>query len=106
MSTTQAQAAVMESTARKFEQAGQDLEGMLSRLLGELEGLRQAWQGAGGRSFEQVKQAWARDQRMLHSVLEETASAVRSSGRRYDASDAAAADRVVRSGRGGLELPL
>src|SRR5262245_13122807 len=93
VSTTQAQAAVMESTARKFEQANQDLEAMLSRLLGELEGVRQAWQGAGGRSFEQVKQAWARDQRALHGALAETASAVRTSGRRYDASDAAAAER-------------
>jgi WXG100 family type VII secretion target len=106
VSTTQAQAAVMESTARRFEQAGEDLAGMLSRLLSQLEGLRQAWQGAGGRSFEQVKQAWARDQRALHSALEETAAAVRTSGRRYEAADAAAADRVVGGGRGGLDLPL
>jgi WXG100 family type VII secretion target len=103
---TQAQAAVMESTARKFEQANQDLEGMLGRLMGELEILRRAWQGAGGRTFEQVKQAWAADQRALHRALAETAVAVRTAGRGYATSDTEAADRVGATHRGGLSLPL
>ena len=55
MATTQAQAAVMRQTADKFDQVNQTLQTMLRSLLGELEGLRTQWQGAGGRSFEQVK---------------------------------------------------
>jgi WXG100 family type VII secretion target len=106
VSTTQAEAAVMEATARRFEQAAQDFDGMLSRLLRELEVLRTAWQGAGGRSFEQVKQAWAEDQRALLRALAETATALRTAGLRYDAADTAAADRVVATQRGGLTLPL
>jgi len=103
---TQAQAAVMESTARKFEQANQELEAMLGRLLNELEILRSAWQGHGGRSFEEVKQAWAADQRTLHRALGETAAAIRTAGRGYTTSDTDAADRVSATHRGGLSLPL
>jgi WXG100 family type VII secretion target len=103
---TQAQAAVMEYTARKFEQANEQLEAMLSRLLHELEGLRTAWQGAGGYSFEQVKQAWADDQRALHRALGETSAAIRTAGRGYAASDVEAAHRIAAAHRGRIDLPL
>lgn len=105
MATTQAQAAVMEATAQKFDQADQALSGVLGRLLSELEVLRTQWQGAGGRSFEAVKQAWAEDQRALHQALGETATAIRTSGRQYHTSDAAAADRIT-THRPSLDLPL
>jgi len=106
MSTTQAQAAVMAATATKFDQVNQSLQGTLKRLLTELEILRTQWQGAGGASFEQVKLAWAEDQQTLHQALGETATAIRTSGRQYQTSDTAAADRFGGSRRGGLELPL
>ena len=102
---TQAQAAVLESTAKKFEQTNHELEGMLTRLLGELDVLRTAWQGRGGRTFDEVKRAWAEDQRALHRALGETAEAVRTAGRSYATSDTDAADRVAASHR-GLSLPL
>jgi WXG100 family type VII secretion target len=102
---TQAQAAVLESTAKKFEQTNHELEGMLTRLLSELDVLRTAWQGRGGRSFDEVKQAWAADQRALHRALGETAEAVRTAGRGYTTSDTDAAERVAASHR-GLTLPL
>jgi WXG100 family type VII secretion target len=104
MSTTQAQAAVMETTATKFEQVNQSLEGTLKQLLGELEVLRTQWQGAGGASFDQVKLAWAEDQEALHRALSETATAIRTSGRQYQTSDSSAADRLRASV--GPRLPL
>src|SRR5207244_7377436 len=75
VATTAAQAAVMRQTADKFDQANQSLQTMLRSLLGELEVLRTQWQGAGGSSFEQVKQAWAEDQQALQQALGETATA-------------------------------
>lgn len=105
MATTQAQAAVMETTARKFDQVNQSLSGILSRLLIELEVLRTQWQGAGGASFEQVKQAWAEDQETLHRALGETATAIRTSGREYQTSDSAASDRLA-ARRPSVTLPL
>lgn len=102
---TQAHAAVMERVARKFEQANQDLEAMLGRLMVELDVLRSAWQGAGGRSFEEVKRAWAGDQRALHRALGETAAAIRSAGATYRSSDEAAQARVLATHR-TIELPL
>ncbi|MEN3309480.1 MAG: hypothetical protein V7603_5682 [Micromonosporaceae bacterium] len=103
--TTQAQAAVMESTAAKFEHVNQSLEGMLKRLLGELEVLQTQWVGHGGTTFEQVKLAWSADQETLHRALGETATAIRTAGRQYQTSDSAAADRLG-AHRGGLSLPL
>ncbi|WP_213451508.1 WXG100 family type VII secretion target [Rhizomonospora bruguierae] len=107
MPETRAQAAVMAQTAAKFEQVDDSLQAMLRRLLAQLEGLRTAWQGTGGRSFEQVKVAWSEDQTALHRALRETASAIRTAGHQYDATDTEAASRVGATGRrGGLTLPL
>jgi WXG100 family type VII secretion target len=105
VATTQAQAAVMQQTAERFDQANQSLQAMLRSLLGELEGLRTQWQGAGGASFEQVKLAWSEDQQTLQQALAETATAIRTSGRQYTVTDSAAADRLG-GHRGGLQLPL
>jgi WXG100 family type VII secretion target len=106
MATTQAQADVMAQTAARFDQVNLSLEAMLRRLMSELDALRTQWQGAGGRSFEQVKSAWARDQELLHRTLAETATAIRQSGTRYDATDGVAAQRLAPTTGGGLTLPL
>ena len=105
VSQTQAEAAVMQQTAAKFEQVDQSLQSMLSGLLAELEVLQTAWRGAGGRSFEQVKQAWSQDQSNLQRALRETATAIRTAGQHYDSSDSDAASRVATTNR-GIQLPL
>jgi WXG100 family type VII secretion target len=106
MSTTQAQAAIMERTAARFEQANDVLQATLSRLMSQLEVLRTQWQGAGGRSFEQARQAWAADQAALQRALLQTAAAIRTSGQRYQATDTEAAARFARTDRPHLDLPL
>lgn len=105
VSQTQAESAVMQQTARKFEQVDESLQSMLSRLMNELEGLQTAWQGAGGRSFTQVKQAWQQNQTTIQRALRETASAIRTSGQHYDTSDSEAASRVGAVNR-SIQLPL
>ena len=94
MAVSQTSTELMESTARRFDDVNRALDGMLRRLMGELDGLRSQWTGAGGRSFEQVKQAWAADQEKMHRALAETATAIRTAGREYAAADSAAASRV------------
>jgi WXG100 family type VII secretion target len=106
VSQTKAEAAVMQQTAAKFEQVDQSLQSMLTGLLAELEVLQQAWRGAGGRSFEQVKQQWSQDQAALHRALRETAGAIRTAGRQYDVSDDEVSSRVAGTNRGGIQLPL
>jgi ESAT-6 family protein len=103
VSGTQAQAAVMHQVAAKFDQANRSLEGMLSRLMRELDGLQSQWVGRGGRSFDQVRLAWAEDQKRLHTALAETASAIRSAGKVYTVTDDEAANRFTQS---GITLPL
>jgi WXG100 family type VII secretion target len=95
----------MQQTAAKFEQVDQSLQSMLSGLMAELETLQHAWRGAGGRSFEQVKQQWSQDQAALQRALRETAGAIRTAGQQYDASDSEAASRVATTNR-GIQLPL
>jgi len=104
--TTQAQQAELAAAARRFEDVNGELQGMLKLLLDELSGLREGWQGAGGRSFEAVKEAWSRDQTALHRNLLETAEAIRSSGRNYTAVDADASQRMTVVSGGGRALPL
>ncbi len=94
MAQTQAEAAVMESAAGKFERVDDSLQSMLTRLLNELEALQTAWRGAGGTSFTQVKQAYEANQKALSRALRETASAIRTSGTQYTATDQESASQV------------
>jgi ESAT-6 family protein len=102
---TQAESAVMASTAAKFENANNSLQAMLKTLISELSTLSGAWKGLGAMEFEKVKQQYAADLQTLNKALSETAEAIRSSGMSYDASDAGAAARVTKSG-GSYQLPL
>jgi len=102
---TQAESAVMASTAAKFENANNSLQAMLKTLMSELSTLSGAWKGLGAMEFEKVKQQYAADLQTLNKALSETAEAIRSSGMSYDASDAGAAARVTKSG-GSYQLPL
>lgn len=95
----------MESTANKFEGVDEGLNSMLSRLMNELEVLQTSWQGAGGRSFTQVKEAYQANQKKLSMALRETASAIRSSGSNYTATDESSSSRV-NSIDTGMNLPL
>jgi WXG100 family type VII secretion target len=105
MSQTEAQSAMMEQTAGKFESSNSDLQTMLRNLLNQLEALQGSWAGRGAQSFHTVKQRWADDTAKLQQALLETAGAIRSSGRNYDATDSEASGRM-NSISGGPSLPL
>jgi WXG100 family type VII secretion target len=105
VSQTKAEAAVMNSTAAKFEQSNDSLQGMLKELMSKLQGLESSWRGEGGTVFTQVKGDWARNQAQLSVALADTAQAIRDSGTGYDASDSQAASRLNASNQ-GLQLPL
>jgi WXG100 family type VII secretion target len=102
---TQAESAVMASTAAKFEQVNDSLQTMLSTLMSELSVLSTTWKGLGATAFEQVKQQYAADLKSLNQALGETATSIRESGAGYDASDSDAASRVSKTG-GNFNLPL
>ena len=101
VSSTQAEAAVMEQVAGRFDDVHRSLRTTLTTLMREVESVRPAWQGRGAASFEQVSLAWAEDQRTLLRALEETASAIRTAGRVYTATDDEA-ERRMRT----VSLPL
>nr|WP_203680109.1 WXG100 family type VII secretion target [Actinoplanes siamensis] len=105
MAYTQAQSAVMVSTAAKFDQVNGALQQMLSTLMSELSMLNGAWKGLGASAFEQVRTQYAADLRSLNSALAETAESIRASGAGYQAADSEAASRVARTG-GTFTLPL
>lgn len=96
----------MARTADRFESVNQALDTMLSRLMTELDQLRSQWQGAGGRTFDETRREWAHDQDRLHRALAETATAIRTAGRDYSASDTHAAQRLRSKVPASLSLPL
>ena len=102
---TQAESAVMASTAAKFDQVNGALQSMLSTLMSELSVLGGSWKGLGASAFEQVKSQYAADLRSLNNALAETAEAIRASGAGYQVTDSDAASRVARTG-GTFTLPL
>lgn len=103
---TEAQSAVMASTAAKFNNVNDSLQSMLSTLMSELSVLSSTWKGLGATAFEQVKQQYAADLKALNQALSETATAIQQSGAGYDTTDTSAASRVANSGGGGVQLPL
>ena len=102
---TQAESAVMASTAAKFDNVNDSLQSMLSTLLSELSTLESTWKGLGAAAFEQVKQQYAADQKSLNQALSETAVSIRESGTSYDSTDTSAASKLSSSG-GSFSLPL
>lgn len=106
VSTTEAEAAVMEQVAGRFERTNSALQSMLSSLMNNLEPMQSRFVGAGGSSFTQVKLTWQQDMEKINRALSETASAIRSSGQNYTSSDQAAQQRVAATNRGGVSLPL
>lgn len=103
MSATLAEAAVMAQVASRFDDAHASLDKVLSDLMVEVDSVRGAWVGRGGTSFQQVSEVWGREQRRLLGALAETASAIRTAGTSYAATDDAAADRMRMP---SLTLPL
>ncbi|GAA1417063.1 type VII secretion system ESX-1 WXG100 family target CFP-10 [Catellatospora coxensis] len=106
MAETASEAAIMASTAGKFDSANDDLQTMLSSLLSELEMLQTSWVGRAGSSFEQVKIAWSQDQKALHQALAETSKAIRTAGQEYSRADEEQAGRVASKNTGGVSLNL
>ena len=94
MSGTQAEAAVMAQVSSKFDDVHASLNKILSDLMVEVDSVQSAWVGRGGASFQQVSQAWGRDQQRLLTALSETAAAIRTAGTSYAATDDTAADRM------------
>ncbi len=105
MAQTQAQAAVMTSTATKFEDVNQQLQTMLTQLMSQLSVLSTAWKGLGANAFEQVKVQYEADLKSLNAALAQTAGSIRESATGYDATDTEAASRVANTG-GNFSLPL
>jgi WXG100 family type VII secretion target len=95
---------VLESTAKKFEGINSELATMLSNLMAELDALKSAWQGAGGRSFAEVKRKWSEDQDKIHKALAQTAEAIRTSGKTYASTDANTAQTVSASGAANYQI--
>jgi WXG100 family type VII secretion target len=100
--TTQAQEAELNAAAQRFEQVNGELQSMLNTLMRELEVTRAGWQGAGGRTFEQVKLAFKTDQDVLNRNLLETSEGLRTAGRNYNATDIEAAGTMRRAGNTDL----
>jgi len=71
---------------------------MLNQLMDRLSPLQQYWVGAGGSSFQEVRQRFDEDMARLNVALRAIAEAVGSSGRDYAVSDAEMQAEMQRAG--------
>jgi WXG100 family type VII secretion target len=74
------------------------LTSMLTGLMNELTPLASEWQGAGGNSFQQVRDRFDQDMAKLNHSLRSLAEAVGSSGRDYTVSDDEMKSEMERAG--------
>ena len=86
-SVTMVDAAVLVEVATRCDDAAAGLRALLGGLLGRLESGRAAWQGEGGRTFDEVRAAWEDDQETLVAALADTAVMLRATAARYAATD-------------------
>jgi WXG100 family type VII secretion target len=103
--TTRAAAGALAHGASRFTDSKESLHATLSQLMNELSALSSGWGGRGFVAFESTKEEFARNMRALNEVLQETATAIRTSGDHYTATDDDAASRVTHAG-GNYSLPL
>jgi WXG100 family type VII secretion target len=97
----------MAQTANKFRSTNQDLNGMLTRLMSELDSLRAGWRGQGAQAFDNARMNWNTDMKQLHQALDETANAIEKAGTFYTSSDSESANRLnAFQGGSTVKLPL
>jgi len=78
---------LMVKTEQDVDAVADRLTSMLNTLMDRLSPLQQYWVGAGGTSFQDVRQRFDQDMAKLNTVLRSIAEAVGTSGRDYDVSD-------------------
>lgn len=80
-------AGIMLKTEQDVDAVADRLTSMLNQLMDRLTPLQQYWQGAGGASFQEVRQRFDNDMARLNGALRAIAEAVGSSGRDYTVAD-------------------
>ena len=74
------------------------LTSMMNTLMNRLAPLQEFWVGAGGRSFQDVRQRFDEDMARLNVALRSIAEAVGTSGRDYTVSDQEVQSEMQRAG--------
>jgi len=97
-------AAVMAKTATEIDGAADRLTSMFNKLMNELTPLQTSWVGAGGGSFQQVRDRFDQDVAKLNVALRSIASAVSTAGRDYTLSDDEMRQEMQQAGASAGEI--
>jgi WXG100 family type VII secretion target len=89
---------LMAKTEKDVDGVADRLTSMLNNLMNELAPLQDAWKGAGGGSFTQVKERFDQDMARLNVSLRSLAEAVGSAGTDYAVSDEEMKSEMERAG--------
>lgn len=90
--------ALMAKTAGDVDGAADRLTSMLTGLMNQLAPLQTAWTGAGGSSFQSVRERFDSDMMRLNNALRAIAQAVRSAGQDYTTGDEEVSAAVSNAG--------
>jgi WXG100 family type VII secretion target len=97
-------AAVMAKTAQEIDGAADRLTGMFNKLMNELTPLQSSWVGAGGSSFQGIKDRFDGDVANLNVALRSIAQAVSTAGRDYTLSDDEMRQEMQQAGASAGEI--
>ncbi len=97
-------AALMAKTSQEVDGAADRLTSMFNKLMDELTPLQSAWVGAGGSSFQQVRERFDGDVATLNVALRSIAEAVASSGRDYSVGDEEMKSEMQHAGANAGEI--
>jgi WXG100 family type VII secretion target len=97
-------AAVMAKTAGEIDGAADRLTSMFNKLMNELTPLQTAWVGAGGSTFQTVRDRFDADVAKLNVALRSIASAVSTAGRDYTLSDDEMRQEMQQAGASAGEI--
>ncbi len=89
---------LMVQTEKDVDGVADRLTSMLTGLMNELIPLQDSWKGAGGGSFQQVRDRFDKDMAHLNRSLRSLAEAVGSAGRDYTVSDDEMRSEMERAG--------
>lgn len=104
MSGITTDAALMSKTAQDVDGAADRLTSMFNKLMEELTPLQTSWVGAGGSSFQQVRERFDGDVANLNVALRSIASAVASAGHDYSLSDDEVRNEMQQAGATAGEI--
>ena len=76
----------MEATSRRVSDVRSEIQGLLSTLKGEVDGVRGGWEGSAAIAFQSLMERWDGSANKLNQALEAISENIKSNSVSYDSA--------------------